>query len=718
MPRERPQSHVSFPSSLVLAALAVFGADDCHVNCFSNHVASAVPHGRGSTSLLRADTSGLFAVGGTNALRVDVANAAVPLMVPVNDDQRIASELTERVELVRTAESSAAAAEKQKNFREQHRQSNYMNVRRRRLAKEIWRDWGGALDLLVENYPFFDASSSSVPIMRKEDMVMDGKALSATIEVLGRSERLDEALLLLDQTADVFNILSSVARAQSEHREVKRLENDMRSCYKAALSAAGNCGRWRIGHMILHRHMSERTGLNPNAEAYHTQIASCRKCGSVDAALCLLAEMEHGRAITSFSNDESLSRAVPKVDRMAYIAAITACTQNKRCDDAAGILSRMKRRGIEPAISEYNQVLSAYAKVGGRHKDALSLLRKIEDSVNVDANRETYDIIIRCCGKDGAWKEASCIMERIGVLPADNKRAGKSKTSARVKGSKENTGDYMYSDYYNDLNRLSKLGKGKDMYWEIGRYSQSDSKGSDVIIGVHWHRNPKKNGLSLVFRDVSNPADKIGYMLLRHSLGEKGGDYNDDPPMIPMFSALIGMFIDEKHRGTSLSSTFVAIWLQLCLDLGVFPRAEVMKKPLISAALAKFGFDPLKGGVPVEISPISTLMNQEIEWEATVALYSPTHKSLGGMYRERDLRVQKLVVASDPPSPRGAVVWLGTGFHHPVYNPSVMPNFTCQDSKEKLSRDVATILQRSGGSLALNDDADLLKKAFFGFVCQ
>lgn len=712
MRRKRSQSRVKFPCPLAFAALAAFAADNCHVSSFSNDFASLLPRGRRSTCLLQADSSGIIAAGGIDglALGIDVMGTeSPPLMVPMNDDQSIASELTERVKQMRAAEA------KEEHNKEQQRRSIYMNVRRRRLAKEIWRDWDGALDLLVEQYPFFDTSSPSVPIMRRENMYLDGKAISATIEVLGRSERLDESLLLLDQTADVYNILCSMAKKENNDGQVKRLEADMRSCYRAALSAAGNCGRWRIGHMLLQRHMPERTGLHPNAEAYHTQIASCRKCGAVDAALCLLTEMEHGLVITSFSVDEL--RSVPKVDRMAYITAITACTQNKRCDDAANILTRMKRRGIEPAISEYNQVLSAYTKAGGRHRDALGLLGKIKNSADVDANKETYDIVIRCCSKDGAWNEASRIMERTGVSPADDKGSGKSRTSSSdAEISKKNT--YDYSKYYEDLNRLPKLGKGKDMYWEIGRYSQSESKGDDIIVGVQPHRNAKRNGVSLVFMEAPNPEKKLGFMLLRHSQGDKSGDDNDDSTMIPLFSALIGMLVDEQYRGAGLSSTFVAIWLQLCLDLEAFPQAEVIKKPLISAALAKFGFSPLKGGVPVEISPVSALTNQKMKWEATVALYSPRHQSLGGIYRERDLRVQKLVVANDPPSPRGTLVHVGAGFHHTIYDPSAPPNFTCQNSKEKLTQEVSTVLQRSNGSLCLNDDVDLLKKALFGFVTR
>lgn len=153
MRRKRSQSRLTFPSSLAFAALAAFADEDCHVTCFSNDFASLLPHGRRSTSLLRADSSGVIAAGGIDgrlALGIDaVGTEAPPLMISVDNDQRIASELTERVEQMRAAE-----AEKEEYDEEQQRRSICMNVRRRRLAKEIWRDWDGALDLLVEQYPF------------------------------------------------------------------------------------------------------------------------------------------------------------------------------------------------------------------------------------------------------------------------------------------------------------------------------------------------------------------------------------------------------------------------------------------------------------------------------------------------------------------------------------------------------------------------------------
>ena len=116
MRRKRAKPRVIFSRPLAFAALAAFAADDCHVSCFSNDFASLLPRRRSSTSLLRADSSGVIAAGGIDglALGIDVVGTeAPPIMVPVNYDQRIASELTERVEFLE--KMRAAEAEKKEH---------------------------------------------------------------------------------------------------------------------------------------------------------------------------------------------------------------------------------------------------------------------------------------------------------------------------------------------------------------------------------------------------------------------------------------------------------------------------------------------------------------------------------------------------------------------------------------------------------------------------
>ena len=663
-------------SVLCVLLAATFAATNVASFCANNLHRPSCCHVPSSSHLF-AD----IVADGTDIVTTEIATLS---NVEYHSDESIAAELKDRyIQL----DGAAVVAE------QQPRRDNYVC---RRLAKEIWRDWDNALDTLCKAYPYLDHHSPSVPLMRKQEIHLDGKAISAAIEVLGRTKKLDEAFMLLDQTADIYTMLSSIAIERNDYVEKKCLEADMRSCYRAAITAAGASGDWRVGLMLLHRHMPERVGLYPNAEAYHSQIAACKKCGAVDAALCLLTEMEVGRVISSRIAVET-SRPVPSPDRMAYVVAITACGQNKRCDEAASLLERMRKRGIAPGISEYNQVLSAYGQ--GRHKDALRLLKVVEEDDNVLANSETYNIVVKCCGKDDAWDEASRIMRKSGALPSLSDdvldRDGTDVVKEQCKSES--------SHYYIDLHKLPRHGTGKNMYWEIGRYQRSDY--SSIIVGLQPHRNPLQNGLSLVFMDDStSTSTKLGFMLLRHTSEDSS----------TLFSALIGMLVDEKHRGKGLSSTFVAIWLRLCVDLGVFPRAENIRKPLISVALDKFGFQPQKGRVAVEVSSISDV-DHHGKWEADIALYSPSHQSLNGLYRERDMRVQKMMVSTQPPNPRGKLVHVGCGFHHPVYNPSNHDN-TCQGSLDNLRMRIDETLQRSGGTLSFNDDVDLLKKASFGFV--
>jgi hypothetical protein len=57
-------------------------------------------------------------------------------------------------------------------------------------------------------------------------------------------------------------------------------------------------------------------------------------------------------------------------------------------------------------------------------------------------------------------------------------------------------------------------------------------------------------------------------------------------------SSLRGMRIEDEFRGRGLSKLFMAIWLQLCLHMGLAPRANRIDKPLICKSLHEFGFRP------------------------------------------------------------------------------------------------------------------------------
>ena len=571
----------------------------------------------------------------------------------------------------------------------------------RRLSKKIWScgsDWELALNLLYEAYPFF-ISQPTAPYKQGAECQLDGKSISATIEVLGKSGRFTDALRLTERATELYAILS----LRANNNASAQLEADMRMCYRSCISAAGNCGRFRVGFKLLHEIMPQRTGLSPTVDAYHALIAACGRCGAVEAALLLVTEMESGRMLLCDAAAET--RVPPKADRLAYVTAITACSQNRRCDEAAKILHRMRKYGVDPDISTYHQVLSAYSKLGGRHKDALRLLETIEADEITKPNNSTYNIVISCCGKDGAWDDVKRIMERSGLLDE-----GQNSKNIALQASKISEGKfeaYGYSDYFTDLNLFQRRGKGKDRFWEIGRYHQDDSI-QPIIIGIQPNRNPIRNGVSLVFYDAQTD-EKVGFMLLRH----KAKTYRNKEQL---FSAIIGMLVTEKYRGKGFSSLFVAIWVQMCLDIDAFPRAEKMKKPLISLALDRFGFLPQKGGVEIEISPIGNVRYghdfAEPSWGADVALFSPTGQALEGLYRERDLRVQRMILSRHAPKPRGKLVYVGTGFHHPVFSGDFEDART--NSKAQLCKCIDSTI--GNGSLAFHGDFDLIRRAAFGFI--
>jgi hypothetical protein len=118
------------------------------------------------------------------------------------------------------------------------------------------------------------------------------------------------------------------------------------------------------------------------------------------------------------------------------------------------------------------------------------------------------------------------------------------------------------------------------------------------------------------------------------------------------------MRIVDEFRGRGLSSLFMAIWLQLCLHMGLAPRANRIDKPLICQSLHKFGFRPCvqggqggngrKRGIDVKLTRGSG------ENAGKLVLSSPTGKDLRSTFTAHELHSQGLVLA--PVTPKAAAV--------------------------------------------------------------
>lgn len=227
--------------------------------------------------------------------------------------------------------------------------------------------------------------------------------------------------------------------------------------------------------------------------------------------------------------------------------------------------------------------------------------------------------------------------------------------------------------YFDNLKSYHKVGKGSDSYWEIGRYrvssytSNGNVQCSSIIIGIQPHRHPHCNGLSIVFYDDTASRIKLGRMLLKNTSSKGQPVDNVNESNKPFYhSSLVGMEVNKAQRGKGLSKIFVAIWLHVCLRTNTYPRAAIMNKPLISSVLMDFDFVPQIGGTRVGLirltkKNVTTSINRgdadgrEDDESSNsnsnnpqFGLYSLSTKSLHGLFSQRYLRVQNIVILDHP----------------------------------------------------------------------
>ena len=260
--------------------------------------------------------------------------------------------------------------------------------------------------------------------------------------------------------------------------------------------------------------------------------------------------------------------------------------------------------------------------------------------------------------------------------------------------------------YFDNLRTFCKVGKGRECWWEIGRYSvscasdenaasdaKSRGRGRSIIIGVQPHRNPLCNGLSIVFHDETSRV-KLGRMLLRN-VSSRRPEKNAHRPEPLYYSSLVGMEVEKSRRGEGLSKIFVAIWLHLCLMTNTYPRAAVMNKPLISCVLMGFNFVPQNGGSRVKLFRLrkndNTIEGEGGESNPQIALFSPSAKSLKGLFSQRALRMQNIAILDRPPYPNsgqsGTVIYVKTGFEHPIAISESAVEYTPPNDYQPLSEE-------------------------------
>lgn len=234
------------------------------------------------------------------------------------------------------------------------------------------------------------------------------------------------------------------------------------------------------------------------------------------------------------------------------------------------------------------------------------------------------------------------------------------------------------------LNGLQKLGNGRNARWRIGHFRKGDATREsgafpwpsggelgtltyDIEVSLQPDKNPSYDCIKLVLssdeQESSSSGEhrlvKMGYMLLEQRPATASDLVMGNGHLYGPSLSLRGMAVSERLRGQGLGTIFFAVWLRVCLETGIVPRANRINKPLLSLLLKRFGFEPHEGGVEVELSPAE-------EGGGAMVLYSSKGASkLKGWFNPVDLKMQNIRIASTRPAGPSTVVSVQTSFNPP-----------------------------------------------------
>lgn len=606
------------------------------------------------------------------------------------------------------------------------RRAAVLRLNQRKLTREMKKLRGGsssrkALDALGATYPHLTISSNETSMMCDESewsysrllnilyqdtnspilsdaglpLVIDGKSISMTIEVLCKaSNNISAATLLLKRSVDGV-LYNRQLRNDKYHTDDN---NELCIVYKALLSMLGRVQPQSSSHCadkrhqnevysnctlhLLQEHIRDVACIQPGLQLYHAALNSLGRQGNYEAVLLLLNNMQ----------------SPTKADRMAYQIAISSLAKSGReCYAATQLLNLMKERGFSPDLVCYNEVLIGITKQAGSdkgrrwHELALDILQDIESQKELSncITDQTYNSVIAACGKEGAWAAAASVARRSNSSAFCNYNTA--------------VDSEQQSSYFCNLEVFEKHGKGKEAWWKVAMYRCGTN--IKISVGIQLHRNPKQNGFSLVF--YRGDEMKVGRILLA-------------PFTNSHYSSIVGMEVNRELRGEGLSKVLIAIWLHICLyTKKAFPRAAKMNKPLIALVLSKFGFVPDDGGTRCVLI---RLENDAKDHNPRFGLYSAQRKSLDGAFSHRVLRTQNIKLLGSPPNSRGVDVVIKTTFSHPYKPPDdgrnddeLQRERTLLEEKINATLNLGENNDKGGGKMEYFASNEKLRRAFLSF---
>jgi pentatricopeptide repeat protein len=437
----------------------------------------------------------------------------------------------------------------------------------------------------------------------------------------------------LTTTKNTRQLIREIQACRSDVNQALELLKDTKEegPYLAALHVCGKAKNTQVA-LDLYRKFAKSESCRA------LTIAVCGKCGQYQQALKLLEQppapsvQSYNAAIAACGHSHAWKESLQILDRMpselvstfTCNAVLTALARSKRGLEAQELLKKMKQvpNYAKPDRSTYNHVIAALCKMGKLdHAHALFLEMKSSPNNDCAPNDQTYEMLITTYGKRKNWEMAHTLERE------------------RQDGEDDETREFDYFQHWN-MPGMTKVGRGKYARWEFGTYQRKE--GVDLTIAVHPHRNPAKNGISLL---LLKDGSKLGHLIMVNKAATNT-------------STLLGVFVDPKERKSGYSKAFLALWLKLCLEADIQPQTGIINKPLLALVLQRtFDCVPHEGmGVEVELSPGDN---------NTIVLYSTTAKNLEGAFSPKDVNREGLVFAKEPTEPRGRKVQIGAPFMSP-----------------------------------------------------
>ena len=424
------------------------------------------------------------------------------------------------------------------------------------------------------------------------------------------------ALELLNDTKEEGPYLAALhvcgkAKRHDVAIDLFRKKPESESCRALAIAVCGKCGEYKEALKLL-------KGLpkNPSIQSFNAAIAACGHAHAWKDALAVLESMPSS-LVSSFTCN----------------AVLTALAKSKRGMEAYELFKKMKAHTTfpNPDRSTYDHVINALLRQG-KVDTAYAVFLEMKQHPDTFPKNRTYEMLITGYSKRKKWEMAQALeQERQDGATVD---AGDAKAT-----SSQREVNYVFEFW--DNKSMTKVGRGKYARWEFGTLSKD---GNEFTIAVHPHRNPAKNGISILL--LQNGV-KLGYVIMINSASANT-------------STLLGVYVDPERRKHGYSKVFLALWLKLCLDAKIKPQTGIINKPLLALVLQHtFGCIPQEGaGVDAEISA-----GKE---DGTIVLYSAAAKNLEGAFSPKDCKREGLEIIKSPTEPRGRKVKIGCSFAPPL----------------------------------------------------